>query len=203
VRPRRIDPVEPGPGDELYSLANWTPAGFAFGSGIVNSGRSGSLAAVGSLTSQKFTMPKLWVHVRMRGTKFDGKRREDVRVTVVADEHKSANLFPTGKEGWEWRSARMTKEIGRNCYFEIVDRATDGYIAVDKIVISDNEKPPADEFSEEPWTLSKVRLPHSEWAMVARDENPGNVKLHVRGSHKDLGAEVPRGVLGIFGDAKR
>ncbi len=201
VRPRRIDPLELRPGDQVYSLENWTPAGFAFGPGLVNSGRSGALGAVGSLTSAKFTMPKLWVHVRMRGTKFEGKRREDLRVTVVADEHKSASLFPTGKEGWEWRSARMTKEIGRNCYFEIVDRATDGYIAVDKILISDNEKPPEDEFSAEPWTLSKVRMPHSEWAMVARDENPGNVKLHIRGSHKDLGAEVPRGVLHVVGNA--
>ena len=207
VRPRRIDAFEPRPGDDLFEdftgagFGKWTAAGQAFGngpaSGIVNSGRDGTLATVGSLTSTKFTMPKLWVHVRMRGTKMETKGKDDVpvRVTIVADDHKSIHLYPTGKEGWEWRSGRMTKEIGRTCSIEIADRATDGYLAVDKIVISDNEQPPADEFSEEPWPLSKAQLAWSTWAMVAHDENPGNAKLHIRGNHKSLGEEVPRGVL--------
>jgi hypothetical protein len=211
-RPRRIDPWQPRPGDDLFedftgtSFGNWTPAGQAFGAapvqGAVTSAGIPALSAVGSLTSQKFTMPKLWVHIRMRGTKFEGKRRDDLRVTVVADEHKSINFYPTGKDGWEWRSGRMTKEIGRTCFIEIVDRALDGYIAVDKIIFSDNEKPPEEEFSPEPWPLNTVRLPPSQWAMVARDENPANVKLHIRGNHKNLGDEVPRGVLQIVGDTR-
>ena len=38
----------------------------------------------------------------------------------------------------------MTKEIGRICYFEIVDRSRNGHIAVDRIVFSDSQEPPAD-----------------------------------------------------------
>ena len=204
-RMRRIDPWQPRPGDDLFT-SQWTVAGQAFGAaagpGVFTSASLGTLTAIGSLTSTKFTMPKLWVHVRMRGTRLDGKRRDEIRVTVVADEHKSINFYPTGKAGWEWRSGRMTKEIGRTCFVEIVDRALDGYIAVDKIIISDNEKPPEEEFSEEPWPLHTVRLPRSQWAMVARDENPANVKLHIRGNHKNLGDEVPRGVLQVVSDAR-
>ena len=205
VRARRIDPWQPRSGDDLFedftgtNFDKWMIAGQAFGQGpaqgMVNSAQAGTFSAVGSLTSTKFKMPKLWVHIRMRGTKLEGKQKDDIRVTVVADEHKSINFYPTGKEGWEWRSSRMTKEIGRTCSIEIVDRALDGYLAVDKILISDTEQPPAGEFSEEKWALNKIALPSSTWAMMARDENPHNVKLHIRGSHTNLGEDVPRGVL--------
>ena len=163
IRPARIDHFAPRAGDDLFEdfkaadFGAWRAAGQAFGAapqqGVVNSGRSGALAAVGSLTSANFKMPKLWVHVRMRGTKYEGKAKENLRVTVVADGHKSIHFYPTGKQGWEWRSGRMTKEIGRDCFIEIVDRALDGYVAVDKILISDHEEPPPDDFFEEPWPM--------------------------------------------------
>ena len=38
---------------------------------------------------------------------------------------------------------RLTKEIGRICYFEIVDRSREGHITVDKIVLSDSKQPPS------------------------------------------------------------
>ena len=41
--------------------------------GVANSLGAGSEKFVGTLTSQKFRMPKLWVHVRIGGTKSDAK----------------------------------------------------------------------------------------------------------------------------------
>ena len=37
---------------------------------------------------------------------------------------------------------RLTKEIGRQGYFEIVDRSTSGHIVVDRIILSDAPEPP-------------------------------------------------------------
>ncbi|MCC6538175.1 MAG: DUF1553 domain-containing protein [Bryobacterales bacterium] len=213
LSPRRIDPREARAGDDVFeafpaatgSYGNWIVAGRAFGDkpaapGIANSAYAGALATVGSLTSPKFKMPKRWVHVRLRGTKpARGNENAGVRVTVIATDFKSTHFIPTGKPGWEWRSARMTLEFERTCQIEIVDRDPNGYIAVDEIVISDHDKPPSSgDVGEEPWTLSPMKVPGSLWAMVARDENPANARLHIRGSHKNLGAEVPRGFLRVL-----
>ncbi|MEZ5355544.1 MAG: PSD1 and planctomycete cytochrome C domain-containing protein [Bryobacteraceae bacterium] len=196
-------------GDELFEdfgsgsfVGSWQTAGQAFGQGPVrgyaNSAGPGANQLVGSLTSRKFRMPKLWVHVRLAGTKPSAaiKESQSIRVTVVADDHKSAHLVPSGKPGFEWVSARMTKEIGRECYFEIVDRARDGHIVVDKIVISDEKEPPADPSAiASPVRLAEdgVPIPESVWAMTSQDENPHDIRLHIRGSHTNLGDEVPRG----------
>ncbi|MEZ5398585.1 MAG: PSD1 and planctomycete cytochrome C domain-containing protein [Bryobacteraceae bacterium] len=201
------------PGDELFedftapSYGHWTVEGKAFGqgpaAGYAISAGPGSNQLVGSLTSRKFRMPKLWVHVRLAGTKGSASLKDDdqLRVTVVADDHKSAHLVATGKPGFEWRSARMTKEIGRECYFEIIDRSRFGHIVVDKIVISDDDKPPADDsLAESPVRIADggVTVPPTSWAMTSVDENPHDVPLHLRGSHKNLGDPVARGFLQVI-----
>jgi uncharacterized protein DUF1549/uncharacterized protein DUF1553/cytochrome c len=156
---------------------------------------------VGSYTSQKFTLKKLWVHVLLRGTKTDKTLREraPVRVTLVTDDHKSEHFFPSGK-GWEWVTVRMTKEIGRVCYFEIVDRARDGYLQVSTIVLSDNEKPLSYLHGGENTGLEAMqpRVPPSTFAMIAMDESPGDTKVHIRGSHKNLGDIAPRRFLRVI-----
>ncbi len=204
------------PTDELFedfdapSYGDWQTAGQAFGKaparGTANSAGPGADQLVGSLTSRKFRMPKLWVHVRMAGTKGNGKGKESepIRVTVVADDHKSAHLVPSDKAGFEWQTARMTKEIGRECYFEIVDRARDGHLVVDKIVFSDEKDPPADSSpSESPVRLAEdgVTIPASFWAMTSQDEDPHDIRVHLRGSHKNLGGEAPRGFLQVIAGA--
>ena len=42
-------------------------------------------------------------------------------------------------------------------------------------------------------------IPVSAFAMATRDHRPRNVRLHIRGSHKNLGQEVPRGVPHVRG----
>ena len=241
------------------------------GQGLANSFGGGSNRLMGSLTSQKFKMPKLYLHVRMSGSKQNGSRENSqLRVTLVADGHKSQHFLPEGNQHLEWKTIRMTKEVGRTCYLEIVDRSPDGYIVVDRIVLSDSREPPAvnspnthlrrmlagREFSsleglatayqellgqmltnnaaldrDARWLVSalspsgrsedfsvyldqagkrrlselrsvrqswEAKIPGSTFAMVAADESPHNVRVHVRGNHKNLGEEVPRQFLRII-----
>jgi len=239
------------------------------GQGLANSFGGGSDRIVGSLTSAKFKMPKLYVHVRMTGSKEKpAGERTPLRFTVVADGHKSQHLIPDGAAHLQWKTVRMTKEIGRLCYFEIVDRSREGHIVIDKIVLSDVKDPPPLASSPDPHILALLsrpginsleslaeayqelfssafqaaesanasaliealnpagrledlsiflpsetvaecvrlkerrssldsRIPESAFAMIARDENPRDVRVHIRGNHKNLGDEVPRRFLQV------
>ena len=44
-------------------------------------------------------------------------------------------------------------------------------------------------------------IPVSSFAMTSRDESPGDIKIHLRGNHKNLGEEVPRGFLRVISSA--
>ena len=190
-------------GDELFTeFAQWHQEGqgITISNGVADTAGPGSLAAVGSLTSPKFRMPRFYVHVLFQGTKYTKPRlgEGDLRLTVVADDYKSSHFFPTGAEGFTWKSDRMTLSKDRTCYFELVDRSRTGYMAVAAIVISDHKDPPAIVEAPsiapvEPDAALEVRLPESTFAMISHDEDPANVKIHIRGSHQNLGAEVPRG----------
>ena len=241
------------------------------GEGVADSYRNGSASFVGSLTSRKFRMPRRWVHVRLsgRGGNLVRTRLSDVRLTLVADSYKSKAFVPTGTDSFEWQSARMTTQFDRLCYFELVDRSREGYIIVDRIVLSDSNEPPGDgpvdarvssllerkdirslgdlagayqklfdtavrqqpisrggdplfaavqpfPSPEEAATilpetervkLRKLRrdradlgksIPVSTFAMSSRDEVPHGIRIHIRGNHKNLGQEVPRGFLRVM-----
>jgi cytochrome c553 len=183
----------------------WRVAGQAFGPGPmqgVASSFGGSDRLMGSLTSRTFRMPKLYVHVRLAGSKAvpSLKERSPLRVTLVADGHKSEHAMPDGSGAFQWRTMRMTKEIGRLCYFEIVDRSADGYIAVDKIVISDSAKPPANvgQADSLPTGHGDPSIPPSIFATIASDEDPHDVRIHIRGNHQNLGDPAPRRFLQVI-----
>jgi cytochrome c553 len=279
---------------ETENFEEWKVAGQAFGSGpvhalppnqgiwnyqgqgLANSFAGGSDRLVGSLTSKKFKLPKLFVHVRMGGSAEKATaERAGLRFTVVADGHKSLHLYPNGNGGLQWMTLRLTKEIGRVGYFEIVDRSTNGHIVVDQIVLSDSKAPPKNtrqpateilsllsqtdlqslgslaeayqslllrllkhdspsnrllpalsatgkledvvvrspsepirslagvSSSEALKQLQDERLafeqaiPESAFAMVAEDENPHDVRVHIRGNHKNLGEVAPRRFLQV------
>ena len=248
--------------------ANQALGGFA-GETAANSFGSGSDKLTGSLTTGKFRMPKIYMHVRMAGTP-DPKPfpiNPDIRVTLDADGHKTQLYTLTQPNVWQWATRRMTKEIGRVCYIEIVDRSASGHITVDKIVFSESADPPwrapderirtliADEkiasvedliaayatlyeqlgesadpgdeqlraglrpprSSEDhaPAALSaeqrqdlaalqekrraiEAEIPASLFGMVSKDENLRDIAIHQRGSHKNLGEEVPRRFLQVI-----
>jgi hypothetical protein len=120
----------------------------------------------------------------------------------VADGHKSEHVMPDGSGSFTWRTMRMTKEIGRLCYFEIVDRSEDGYIAVDKIVFSDSAKHPEDVDAAGAMRLpaghGEARIPASIFATIASDEDPHDVRIHIRGNHQTLGEPAPRRFLQVI-----
>jgi hypothetical protein len=99
---------------------------------------------VGILATRPFTIPSPHVHVRMSGTPAEKARKElaPVRFTLWADDHPSQNWTPPESGREEWVSIPLVKEKGRSGYLQIVDRARDGHIAVDRIVFSESIEPP-------------------------------------------------------------
>jgi hypothetical protein len=191
--------VTPRDGDIVFKhfqksgYDGWRVTGQAFGQGPVQgvaSSFGGSDRLMGSLTSKTFSMPKLFVHVKMAGSKSDSKLKElaPLRFTVVANGFKSKHLFPDGSDTPRWYTMRMVLEIGRSCYFEIVDRSPEGHIGVSQIVFSDSEKPPED----------GQAIPESIFATVAADEDPHDVRIHIRGNHQNLGDPAPRRFLQVI-----
>jgi Protein of unknown function (DUF1553) len=302
IRKRLGERTGLGPGDgraseeilyedfESSGYPGWTASGQAFGEGpsrkvppnqelrgfrgegSASSFGSGSDKLVGSLTSVKFKVPKLYLHARIAGSKEPQKgEKARLRLTIVADSHKSLHVVPDGNPDFQWKTMRLTKEIGRICYFEIVDRSREGHITVDKIVLSDLKQPPSETSPPNAHVESLLRapgvttleslaeayqklfsdtltrtgaldddarpmvsgfsptkkledlacllsgpelaklaelqnrrselereVPESAFAMVARDENPRNIRIHLRGNHKTLGEEVPRRFLQVI-----
>ena len=160
-------PVWAERGDETYEdfergFGKWKSTGAAFGEGPVRtvppgqnlggyagqavaaSFGSGTDALVGTLTTEKFRMPARHVHVRLAGPEHSRALRESapVRFTVIADEHKSGHAMPDGSGRLQWHSIAMTKERGRICSIEIIDRDRQGSVAVDRIVFSSDPAPP-------------------------------------------------------------
>jgi hypothetical protein len=201
----------PRPGDIVFEdfqkpdFAGWRVAGQAFGSGPVRGAADsfgGSDQFMGSLTSKKFRMPKLFVHVKLAGSKGDSRLKElaPLRFTIVADGYKGNHVVADGSDVFKWQTMRMTQHIGRICYFEIVDRSSSGHIAVSKIVFSDSEKPPKDEderLSDTPSQLEQ-QPPPSIFATVATDEDAHDVRIHIRGNHQSLGDVAPRRFLQVI-----
>ena len=163
----RNHPIWTERGDEIYEdfeggYDEWTVTGAAFGDAPVRrippnrrvtgfAGRalagsfgSGANGFVGTLTTDRFRMPAHYVHIRMAGSQYSRSLKEvaPLRFTVIADDHKSGHAMPSGDGRLKWHSIAMTKERGRICAIEIVDRDREGALAVDQIVFSANPKPP-------------------------------------------------------------
>ncbi len=141
-----------------------TPPGLRFagyaGETVAASHGTGAKTFVGTLTTEKFRMPARFVHVRMAGESYSTRQRENaaLRFTVIADEHKSGHAMPSG-EGMRWHTIAMTKERGRICSIEIIDRDRAGSIAVDRVVFSRSKEPPPIAGPIDPRILALVRDP--------------------------------------------
>lgn len=206
-------------------FGRWRTEGAAFGdrpiAGSADSRAAGSDVFSGTLASPKFkTGKELFLHVRIAGTKSDPKLKErgPLRFTIVADGYKGQHVIPDGSSTSKWKTLRLTFERERMCYFEIVDRSRSGHIVVDEVVFSSSQQPPVDP-TQEPALDAKTlgpaeqervaalrqqidkleaQVPDSEFAMVAEDREPHDARLHIRGNHKNLGAEVPRRFLQVI-----
>ena len=168
--PARVDVLFEDFGKPGYQ--GWTAQGQAFGTGpergipsnqalrnfqgqpLANSFGAGSDRFMGSLTSRKFTLPELprdyrehgtYLHVRLAGSQPEepaGSRPfPPLSLSLIADGVRSSNFIPKGSR-LQWKTSRMTIQVGRICHFEILDRSAAGHIVVDKIVFSNSKEPP-------------------------------------------------------------
>lgn len=195
-------------GDAVFAGFNggfekWRASGVAFGDapvgGAATSGAAGSNRFTGTLTSPKFkTGDKLYLHVRIAGSKADARLNERglLRFTSVCDGYKGQHAAADGRPEFQWKTLRLTFERNRVCYLEIVDLDREGHISVDEIVYSEHkEPPPTVPGSVAAGPSADVDIPESAFTLMAADYEPHNVKVHIRGSHTNLGDEVPRGYL--------
>ncbi|HYZ83887.1 MAG TPA: DUF1549 and DUF1553 domain-containing protein, partial [Bryobacteraceae bacterium] len=187
-------------------FGEWRTAGEAFGSGPVGAAASslaaGSPSFVGTLTSPKVRLgEKQYLHVRLAGRGGDAKLKERglVRFTSVCDGYKGQHIAPESTTPY-WKTLTLIFERNRVCYYELVDLSPDGYLEVYEMVFSDSKTPPPTDRAEaKSPELPRAEVPTSAFTMVASDYQPHNVKVHLRGSHLQLGDEVPRGFLKIAG----
>ncbi|MBS1832592.1 MAG: DUF1549 domain-containing protein, partial [Acidobacteria bacterium] len=181
--------------DQAFTpVSQWRQSGQAFRS------QHGAPEFVGSLTSEKFVMPKFWIHLLFRGDLAETNPKDggSLRISLIAGDYKSQHIAPKKTTDWQWKSIRMTLEHGRTCYFEVVDRDTGKQIELAQVVFSDDREPPSFVApANQPLVTRHApeAVPPSTWAMISRDENPHDVKVHIRGSHQNLGDVAPRGFL--------
>jgi hypothetical protein len=205
----------------FHDFGDWMAQGAAFGNapvaGAADSRAAGSDVFMGTLTSPRFdTGKQLYLHVRIAGSKTDTKLRElaPLRFTIVNAGFKSQTIHPDS-ETPVWKTLTLTFERERNVYLEIVDRSRTGWIRVDEIVFSDSKEPPRTTEPNPPLAVSaaapanpdalrarraelEAQVPDTEFAAIAEDWKPHNIRLHIRGNHKNLGDEIPRRFLQVL-----
>ena len=199
------------PGDIVFedfrkpAFEGWHVNGLAFAAGpiagMANSFRGGSDKLMGTLTSKSFVPTKQYIHVRLAGTKFSPVREHPslLAVTIFANGRYPKGVAGDGDGMLRWKTISLHEEIGQLCNLEIADRRTDGHIIVDRIVFSDSKQPPAD--APEPVVVEPLpaadqqALPEEPFGMLAAEDEPHNLRIHLRGNHLNLGDEVPRGFL--------
>ncbi len=196
-------------------FGKWLAAGHAFGDGpvdgVVWSGRY-SERLTGILVSPHFVVQQRYIHVRLKGTGL---------VSLAVDEYKDRGRRVTGGPGWAWKTIDGQFPMGRKAYVEISDLDPKGSVAVDAIVFSDRREPPAQHApaqdapvedapavsTSEPAPLEALRmrrreieesLPESSYGLAMVDDQPVDVRVHIRGDHRNPGALVPRRLLAVL-----
>jgi hypothetical protein len=208
--------IEARPGDQLVSdfngkhfnaedFSGWRVEGVAFGKQPLD-GSASSLAAgapefVGTLTSPMIQMSDLkYLHVRLGGSKVEARANENapLRLSVVCAGHKGRHIVPEAAAP-KWFSLPLILERNRQCYIEIIDHSRSGYITVDHIVFSDLAAPPATSGGlARQGPLLSIDVPPSSFGVSAADGIAGDIQVHVRGDHKQLGDPAPRRFLSIL-----
>ncbi len=239
------------PGDSVVyedfngdSHHNWTAGGEAFADyketgarwmaggrlaftppGVLHSGPV-SRALRGTLRSPDFTITHKNLHLRAAGA--DGKIRVIIEDYLLGDYHKllfENTIFKVDTKGaFKWFSVThsLRKYIGLQAYIEFED-ANDGYLAVDEIVFSDLETPPASRAgapakaaldysaSSSPEVEALIaehaqrsrrttrEMPELVRALTMTEGTPQDGRVYLRGDPKTPGAVQPRRFLEALG----
>jgi hypothetical protein len=185
--------------------------------GIAHSGLvTGKLQGV--LRSQTFAIDKSKIHFRTLGAKgqihliIDGYQllREPIYGGLLIQVDKAEQL--------QWRSINVAMWKGHRAYIEIVDEGS-GYIGVEQIIFSDDGPPPTKDAGTQPGPAARdadvprlaallkeyqkieASLSVPRRALAMEEGTPVDERVFIRGSHKNLGDEVPRRFLEVFDSA--
>ena len=131
-----------GEAPSRYHAPNLALAGYQ-GNGMANSFAGGSDEWVGTLTSKSFAMEKPYLHVRLSGTERRTNRVAHGQLFfALVTSGRFRPLTADGTGVFHWKTINVKRTPGQVSYIEIVDRARDAHIVVDKIVFSDSKEPP-------------------------------------------------------------
>jgi hypothetical protein len=213
VSPPTLAPVPLRPGDTPFDMRQFYRSGAAFapGDGVygdgrestwIDSSRGATNKLAGIMVSRSFVPTRKYIHVRVAGTKYTPVREEpsQLAVTIFAPGRYPKGVAGNGDRKLRWRTITLHEEINQVCHLEIADRRLDGHIAVGAIVFSDDKEPPPDipESLPELPAQSAPDMPEETFGRVTYEDLAHNIRVHERGSHFNLGAEVPRSFLRIL-----
>jgi hypothetical protein len=176
----------------------------------------------GFLYSRSFRADRKYLHVRLAGSSDSTSARQpgQIRVSLVGD-GRDITVTPDPSGKFTWKTAGVGRMFDEMAYIEVCDRTRTGRLAVDKIVLSDRREPPRDfaslpDAAPEPASPSPelrallerraaltASLPQPVYGMIAVEDVPGDVRLHIKGDHRNLGDWVPRGFLGAIAPPQR
>jgi len=193
------------PGDEIVPLDIFTSSGTAFAErthGRLDSSRGRSNQLTGIMVSRSFVPTRRYIHVRVAGSKFNPVREEPslLAVTIFAPGRYPKGVAGQGDRKFRWKTITLKEEINQICHLEIADRQRDGHIVVDAIVMSNSKEPPANPDEElPPLAHADAPMPEEPFGRATYEDTPRTMRVQIRGSHHNLGPEVPRRFLEIFG----
>jgi hypothetical protein len=189
----------------------WDAAGLALrpeaGPGIPHSGREARKLA-GALRSPTFVIDKNYLLFRVAGR--DAKVRLILNGIQLIQNPIYGGLAQSVNHGEElrWMSFDLRMWKGQPAYLELLDDGP-GYFAISDAWFADQHPPsetpaklalwePKEEIAERVHNLEK-KLPEPKRAPAIRDGSARDEKVFIRGNHKTLGADAPRGFLEAFG----
>jgi cytochrome c553 len=199
----------------------WDADGLAFrpeaGDGFPHSGRE-AVQLAGALRSPTFTIEKRYLAVRVAGR--DGKARVILNGLQLIQDPIYGGLAQPIHHGEElrWKVFDLAMWKGQRAYLELLDDGP-GYVAIREAWFTD--VPPASQpvakvpIWEPPATIDapgrkllerirelEAKIPQPRRAPTMRDGTGINEHVFVRGNHKTLGVEAPRGFLEVFGSQR-
>jgi cytochrome c553 len=188
--------------------ARWDAAGLGLrpeaDDGFPHTGREVRKLA-GALRSPTFTIDKPYLAVRAAGR--DAKARVVLNGLQLIQNPIYGGLAHPVNHGDElrWVTFDLRMWRGQPAYLELLDEGP-GYVAATEAWFAD-APPPAEpgtrvslpEAGDDKVRELEAKVPDPRLAPTARDGTGISERVFVRGNHKSLGAEAPRGFLEAFG----
>ena len=172
----------------------------------------------GALRSPTFTLEEREIHLRLAATGsvtvrvvVDGYFMNEFRPLLFEGTRLTGKAIETGGE-WQWKTlnADLEKYVGHKVYLEFLDEG-DGFIAIDEIAYEPRPVPevPAmeDRRGLEGILADAARvwsqMPEPDYVLAMAEGTPEADRLHIRGSHQNLGEELPARFLTALGGEER